>query len=92
MSSPFRRGDRVRVINPNHEYTGARGTVSDAPSSQPNGVAVLGHQVAIDGENGVTRPFLVADLEPLRAVRAGGRRRAAPSSQPEARRSTDRPE
>ena len=92
MSSPFRRGDRVRVINPNHEYTGARGTVSDAPSSQPNGVAVLGHQVAIDGENGVTRPFLVADLEPLRAVRAGGRRRAVPSSQSEARRSTDRPE
>ncbi|MCR9097915.1 MAG: hypothetical protein NXI30_27155 [bacterium] len=90
MSSPFRRGDRVRVINPNHEYTGARGTVSDAPSSQANGVAVLGHQVAIDGENGVTRPFLVADLEPLRAVRAGGRRRAAPSSQSDVRRSTDR--
>ena len=76
MSSPFRRGDRVRVINPNHEYTGARGTISDAPSTQPAGVAVLGHQVAIDGENGMTRPFLVADLEPLRAVRAGGRRRA----------------
>ena len=92
MSSPFRRGDRVRVINPNHEYTGARGTISDAPSSQPNGVAVLGHQVAIDGENGVTRPFLVADLEPLRAVRAGGRRRAESSGRTDARSSTDRPE
>ena len=92
MSSPFRRGDRVRVINPNHEYTGARGTISDAPSTQRPGVAVLGHQVAIDGENGVTRPFLVADLEPLRAVRAGGRRRAETTSEPGARRSTDRPE
>ncbi|MEM9174698.1 MAG: hypothetical protein AAGC67_05650 [Myxococcota bacterium] len=92
MSSPFRRGDRVRVTHPNHEYTGARGTICDAPSTQPSGMAVLGHQVAIDGENGVTRPFLVADLEPLRAVRAGARRRAADPARPEARRSTDRPE
>ncbi len=86
MSSPFRRGDRVRVINPNHEYTGARGTIADAPSSQAPGVAVLGHQVAIDGENGVTRPFLVADLEPLRAVRSGGRRRAEKPAQTDSRR------
>ena len=90
MNSPFRRGDRVRVINPNHEYTGSRGTIADAPSDQPAGVAVLGHQVAIDGENGVTRPFLVADLAPLRAVRAGDRRRAAPSTGREEQRSTDR--
>lgn len=89
MSSPFRRGDRVRVINPNHEYTGSRGTIADAPSDQPAGVAVLGHQVAIDGENGVTRPFLVTDLEPLRAVRSGARRRAEKPSQADAHRSSD---
>lgn len=69
MSSPFRRGDRVRVIHPNHEYTGARGTIADPPEEA--GVALLGHHVAIDGENGLTRPFLVADLQPLRAMRAG---------------------
>lgn len=84
MSSPFRRGDRVRVINPNHEYTGARGTIADAPSQQPAGVSVLGHHVAIDGENGITRPFLVSDLEPLRAARAGARRVTTPSTAREA--------
>lgn len=65
----FRRGDRVRVIRPHSEYTGCRGTIADAPSDQRPGVVVLGHEVAIDGENGRTRPFLVDELEPLRAVR-----------------------
>lgn len=72
----FRRGDRVRVVRPNSEYTGCRGTIADAAGEGPDGVVVLGHEVAIDGENGLTRPFLVEDLEPLRAVRAG-RARAA---------------
>mgnify|MGYP004030888625 CR=1 FL=1 len=63
--------------------------VLDRPLPQPDGLAVLGHQVAIDGENGMTRPFLVADLAPLRAVRAGDRRRAAPSTGREEQRSTD---
>ena len=71
----FRRGDRVRITNPNCEYTGCRGTIADSPSEQPAGILVLGHEVAVDGENGVTRPFLVADLELLRAARvpAGNR-------------------
>ena len=36
---------------------------------QPEGVHALGHFVAIDGENGRTRPFLIGDLEPLRVAR-----------------------
>ena len=71
MNLRFRRGDRVRIINSNHEYTGCRGTVADAPSDAASGVVQLGHHVAIDGENGLTRAFLVSDLEPLRAMRAG---------------------
>ena len=65
----YRRGARVRVTRPHSEYTGCRGTIADAPSDHRPGVAVLGHQVAIDGENGRTRPFLIDELEPLRAVR-----------------------
>ena len=63
---PFRQGDRVRIKQPSSEYTGCRGTIAD---EAPPGVAVLGHYVAIDGENGVTRPFLVGDLAPLRVAR-----------------------
>jgi hypothetical protein len=62
----LRRGVRVRVLNPNSEYTGCRGTVADP--DEP-GVPALGRLVAIDGENGITRPFLVGDLELLRAAR-----------------------
>ena len=76
MTSPFRRGDRVRIIDPNHEYTGCRGTIADDESAASSAVTVLGHHVAIDGENGLTRPFLVSELQPLRAVRAGARQRA----------------
>ena len=76
MTSPFRRGDRVRIIDPNHEYTGCRGTIADPESADSAGVTVLGHHVAIDGENGLTRPFLVSELQALRAVRAGARQRA----------------
>lgn len=70
MSTGFRPGDRVRIIHPNHEYTGCRGTVTDAARAE-DGVTLLGCHVAIDGENGLTRPFLVTELQPLRAVRAG---------------------
>lgn len=73
----FRRGDRVRITHPNSEYTGCRGTIADAEGERPAGVSVLGHEVAIDGENGITRPFLVADLEPLRAVGVRSRGRDA---------------
>ena len=73
MSPRFRPGDRVRIINPNHEYTGCRGTVAAQDADAAPGVTVLGHHVAIDGENGILRPFLVTDLQPLRAMRAGSR-------------------
>ena len=62
----FVQGDRVRIRNPHSEYTGCRGTIVDP--DEP-GVAVLGRLVAIDGENGIARPFLVGDLERLRAAR-----------------------
>ncbi|HPG28950.1 MAG: hypothetical protein H6748_03055 [Spirochaetaceae bacterium] len=73
----LRRGDRVRIRKPNSEYTGCRGTIADEPGDPGPGVVVLGHQVAIDGENGVTRPFLLADLEPLQAARVRGTASAA---------------
>lgn len=72
----LRPGDRVRVIHPNSEYTGCRGTIADTPDAS-SGLRALGHQVAIDGENGLTRPFLVSDLEPLRAARVRSRARDA---------------
>ena len=78
----FRRGDRVRITHPNSEYTGCRGTIADAEGERPVGVSVLGHEVAIDGENGITRPFLVADLEPLRAVGVRSRARDARTGDP----------
>ena len=71
MSLRFQPGDRVRVIHPQHEYTGARGTIADAGHADVDGLSVLGYEVAIDGENGLTRPFLAGELEPLRAMRAG---------------------
>jgi hypothetical protein len=69
----FRQGDRVRIRNSRSEYTGCRGTITD-PDADPDacveaGVTVLGRLVAIDGENGIARPFLIVDLEPLRAMR-----------------------
>jgi hypothetical protein len=66
----LRQGDRVRILAPHSEYTGCRGTVVDP--DEP-GVAALGRLVAIDGENGVARPFLVGELERLRAARVGPR-------------------
>lgn len=62
----FVQGDRVRILDPHSEYTGCRGTVVDP--DEP-GVIALGRLVAIDGENGIARPFLVGDLERLRAAR-----------------------
>jgi hypothetical protein len=62
----LRQGDRVRIRNPHSEYTGCRGTVVDPDEA---GVSALGRLIAIDGENGIARPFLVGDLEQLRAAR-----------------------
>ncbi|HKK50785.1 MAG TPA: hypothetical protein VKA74_04325 [Myxococcota bacterium] len=81
----YRRGDRVRIKNPSSEYTGCRGTIADDPAP---GVAVLGHHVAIDGENGITRPFLLGDLEPLRPARVGSRSGAARPREREGRTGT----
>lgn len=66
----IRRGDRVRIRDPYSEYTGCRGTVVD-PDEE--GVAALGRLVAVDGENGIARPFLAGDLELLRAARVAPR-------------------
>jgi len=69
----FRNGDRVRINKANNEYTGCRGTIVLDAADQPAGVLALGYFVAIDGENGRTRPFLLADLEPLRVARVASR-------------------
>lgn len=73
----FREGDRVRIKNPVSEYTGCRGTIVLDATDQPDGLLPLGHFVAIDGENGRTRPFLIEDLEPLQVARV---RRPVPVS------------
>jgi hypothetical protein len=65
----FRNGDRVRICQPVGEYTGCRGTIADDPATLAQGELPLGHMVAVDGENGVRRPFLVQHLEPLEPVR-----------------------
>lgn len=75
----LRPGDRVRITHPNSEYTGCRGTIADSPDVA--GVHALGHLVAIDGENGITRPFLVSDLEPLLAARVRSRAQDARSGE-----------
>ncbi len=65
---PLRPGDRVRICRADSEYTGCRGSVAQAPGAAPGeqGMLPLGYFVAIDGENGVTRPFLAEDLEVIR--------------------------
>lgn len=70
----------MRIRRAVSEYTGCRGTVVEAPGT---GVSGLGHFVAIDGENGKTRPFLVEELELLRAatVRARSPLRRAGSTE-----------
>jgi hypothetical protein len=68
----FQRGDRVRITRAVSEYTGCRGTIVEAASDSPKGVTALGHFVAIDGENGRARPFLIGDLELLRAAKVSG--------------------
>ena len=72
----FRPGDRVRIKHPGSEYTGCRGTVMDDPAAKEQGVLPFGYYVAIDGEVGAPRPFLVDDLEPVRGRSV--RRSAAP--------------
>ena len=77
----YRDGDRVRILEAPSEYTGCRGTVVDAPGPREPGVSALGHFVAIDGENGRVRPFLVQDLQPLRPAPVRRQSAARPSRQ-----------
>jgi hypothetical protein len=65
----FRAGDRVRIKAPRSEYTGCRGTVMADPNESAQGVLPFGYYVAIDGETGGPRPFLVEDLEQLQGAR-----------------------
>lgn len=76
----FRQGDRVRILDPQSEYTGCRGTIVDPDAP---GALVLGRLVAIDGENGIARPFLVGDLEILRAARVAPRAAGLPQAEAE---------
>jgi hypothetical protein len=64
----FSDGDRVRILKDRSEYTGCRGVVVAKPRDPHENVSTLGHFVAIDGENGKVRPFLLSDLELLRVA------------------------
>ncbi len=74
-TNSFQVGDRVRVTRSDSAYTGCRGSVAEIPDASDARTIPLGYYVAIDGENGLSRPFLRPDLERIAAVKA--RRRAA---------------
>ncbi|MDE0885115.1 MAG: hypothetical protein OSB70_06245 [Myxococcota bacterium] len=61
-------GDRVRIRRVESEYAGSRGVVAETQATGQGDASPLGCFVAIDGENGRVRPFLIADLELLRAA------------------------
>jgi len=70
---PLEPGDRVRIRRRDSEYTGCRGSVAPAPGERAGGAGgqgalPLGYFVAIDGENGMVRPFMLDDIELLRPV------------------------
>ena len=75
----FQNGQRIRVLAPDSEYTGCRGTIADDPTTLNDDVVVLGHMVAIDGENGMVRPFLTKDLVALRGASVAARSAAQKS-------------
>ena len=66
-------------------YTGCRGTVAEASSRVPPGPGgqPLGCYVAIDGENGRTRPFLTIELEAIPVARVRSRPAPAREQVPE---------
>ncbi|MCP4036338.1 MAG: hypothetical protein GY733_05320 [bacterium] len=64
----WNKGDRVRVIQSQTPYTGCRGTVLEGSGSAEGDQLPLGYYVAIDGENGVARPFLTDALERITAI------------------------
>jgi hypothetical protein len=63
-------GDRVRIVQADTAYTGCRGTVVEASGPAEGDQLPLGYYVAIDGENGVARPFLTSALQRISAVTA----------------------
>jgi len=65
----FREGDRVRVIKTDSPYTGCRGTIVAHSGPAAGEQLPLGYYVAIDGENGITRPFLAQHLCAVKAHR-----------------------
>ena len=73
----FEQGDRVRVIQAESPYTGCRGTIADASGSADDGQPPLDYHVAIDGENGVVRPSVIAAREHITAVSSPRRDGAA---------------
>lgn len=77
FESLFRQGERVRVIKASSPYTGCRGAIVEASGPAEDGQLPLGYHVAIDGENGLTRPFLAGDLAPVRAAKVRDRTVAA---------------
>ena len=66
---PYEKGERVRVIGAGSAYTGCRGSIVEASGPAQGGQLPLGYYVAIDGENGLSRPFVVSDLARIRAVK-----------------------
>ncbi len=68
-SPAFATGDRVRVIKAQSPYTGCRGTVIEVSGSTADGSLPIGYHVAIDGENGLRRPFLSLDLDSVVAIK-----------------------
>ena len=76
----FELGDRVRIVKPQSAYTGCRGVVVEMSGQGEGDAPPLGYYVAIDGENGVSRPFLVDDLAPLLAAKVRRRNVAARAS------------
>ncbi len=82
-------GERVRIVATGSPYAGCRGTVCEAPYPVPadDTGGPLGYYVAIDGENGLARPFLSQEVERVRIARVRPPEPSAPRRRlPEARR------
>ena len=71
--SPYEKGERVRVIRAGSPYTGCRGSIVEASGPAQGGQLPLGYYVAIDGENGLSHPFMASDLARLRALKVNPR-------------------
>lgn len=73
----WKNGDRVRVVQGDSQYTGCRGTIVEASGPEAGDQLPLGYMVAMDGENGVVRPFLTDALEHVAAVLTRGQAAAS---------------